>query len=230
MRLKFFGYISLLCLVLTALWLVLLIVSMAGKGPIDTLEQAIDAASNSGVLDYASYVNVLLVTVLATVLFTGLYAYCMRVDRELSLIGLIFVPVYCVLNLFVYLSQITLVPALVSLRNQAGYHEVATALLGLTLQHWPGSMVMVLNNLAYAILGVPSLAFGLLLWRQGGYARLAGLLLALNGVACMIGEVGVVAGNTLVSTGSIIGGALFLLALVPLTLMFFREPPNNKTA
>ncbi len=139
-------------------------------------------------------------------------------------------PVYCVLNLFVYLSQITLVPALVSLRNQAGYHDVATALLGQTIQNWPGSMVMVLNNLAYAILSVSSLVFGLLLWRQGRYARLAGLLLALNAAACIIGEVGVIAGNRLVSMGSIIGGALFLITLVPLTLMFLREPPIDTMA
>jgi hypothetical protein len=223
MKQKYYGYLSLLCLVLTAVWLVLLIVSMAGKGPMDTLEQTIDAVAKAGTLDYASYVNMVLLTVLITALFTGLYIYSEKIDRELSLIGLVFVPVYCVLNLFAYLSQITLVPALIDLRGQAQYHDIATALLGQTIQYWQGSLVMVLNNLAYALLGVSSIVFGLLLLKRGKYARLSGALLALNGVACIIGEVGVVANNKLIGMGSLIGGALFLVALAPLTLMFLKE-------
>ena len=39
----------------------------------DTLEQTIDAVTNARVLDYVSYVNMVILTVLITALFTGLY-------------------------------------------------------------------------------------------------------------------------------------------------------------
>jgi hypothetical protein len=80
-----------------------------------------------------------------------------------------------------------------------------------------------LNNLAYAILGIPSIVFGMALSRRGSSTRLPGVLLALNGVACIIGIASVVSGSGLLQQGSIIGGALFLLALIPLSLTFLRE-------
>jgi hypothetical protein len=52
---------------------------------------------------------------MATAQMTGLYLQCRPAAREWSLIGLVFVPVYCLLNLIAYLSQIALVPGLVQL-------------------------------------------------------------------------------------------------------------------
>jgi hypothetical protein len=152
-----------------------------------------------------------------------LYLYCREADPGLALIGLVFAPAYCILNLFAYLSQVTLVPALVSLSDNAGYREIAYVLLGQSIQYWWGSMVMVLNNLAYAILGISSIAFGLILLKKGKYAKISGSLLILNAIACILGFIGILAGNRLVGMGSLIGGVVFILALVALTLMFFKE-------
>jgi len=91
------------------------------------------------------------------------------------------------------------------------------------VQAWPGSVVNVLNNLGYAVLGVPSIMFGSLLARRRSL-RYAGLLLALNGVACIVGLVGIAAGSELLSLGSIVGGAVFLVALGPLSVGLLREP------
>jgi hypothetical protein len=52
-----------------------------------------------------------------------------------------------------------------------------------------------LNNPAYAILGIPSIIFGMALSRRGRSSRLPGILLALNGGACIIGMAGVVLGS-----------------------------------
>lgn len=223
MKIKHFGYISLILLILTALWLVLLIVSMAGKGSSDTLDQAIASLARPDPLGYASYLNAAVLTIVATILLAGLYLYCKGADAGLALIGLIFAPAYCVLNLFAYLSQVTLVPALVSLYDTAGYRDIAYVLLGQSIQNWWGSMVMVLNNLAYAILGISSIAFGLILLKKGKYAKISGSLLILNAIACILGFIGILAGNRLVGMGSLIGGVVFILALVALTLMFFKE-------
>jgi len=65
--------------------------------------------------------------------------------------------------------------------------------------------------------------FGVLLWR--GFPRLkwAGLLLALNGAACLLGVVGILAGNALLANGSLVGGVFFLLSLILFSLPLRRE-------
>lgn len=78
------------------------------------------------------------------------------------------------------------------------------------------------NNLAYAILGIPSIIFGVILFKQDSWKRLAGFLMALNGVACIVGIVGIALGNSLLSTGSLVGGILFLFALIALSWTFLR--------
>jgi hypothetical protein len=90
------------------------------------------------------------------------------------------------------------------------------------VQAWPGSAVNVLNNLGYAVLGIPSIIFGLLLRRTGGPLRVAGTALALSGAASILGIVGIAAQITALELGSIVGGVFFLAALVPLSTAWRR--------
>jgi len=223
MKAKTLGAMSLTCLALTILWLVLYIYSVASAGPLETLDQALASVARPDALFYLTYANATLVTLSATMLFAGLYVYCRPTAPGWSAMGGVFVPVYCVLNLFAYLSQITIVPRLLVFQRTAEYQAASSLLLGQMIQQWPGSAVNVLNNLAYAILGIPSIIFGMALSRHGSSTRLPGILLALSGVACIIGMTGVVLGSRLLAQGSIIGGALFLLALIPPSLTFLRE-------
>ena len=223
MKTKILGVISSLCLVVTALWLVFLIWSMASVGPVETFEQALAYVAEPDALFTLTYVNATLVTLSATILFAALYVYFKPAAPVWSAMGVVFVPVYSVLNLFVYLSQITIVPRLLAFRGMAGYRATSSLLLGQMVQQWPDSAVAVLNTLAYAILGIPSIVFGTALLKRGTLKRLSGILIALNGVACLVGMVGLVVGNGLLEWGTAIGGVLFLLALVPLSLAFLRE-------
>jgi hypothetical protein len=126
------------------------------------------------------------------------------------------------LNLVVYLSQLTVVPALLTAHQQASYQAAAALLLQQTIQMWPGSGVSFLNSLGYAILGIPSIILGaILLWRRGSL-RLAGALLALNGIACLVGLVGMLTSSELLGNGSLVGGSLYLLALIPLNVAFWK--------
>jgi hypothetical protein len=131
--------------------------------------------------------------------------------------GAAFVPIYGLLNLFAYLSQITIVPRMAALQ------PVPDLLLAQMVQAWPGSAVNVLNNLGYAVLGVPSIIFGLLLGRETPSLRLAGILLALSGVASIVGIAGIAARSAALALGSIVGGVLFLIALIPMTRVWLRE-------
>ena len=219
---KLVAFLCLVCLLLTALWVGLLVADMTSAGPLETFEQAVAHASRLHSLFYATYLNAALLTLAAVALFAALYAWLKPIAPDWAIIGLIFVPIYGVLNLVAYLSQVALVPALVALRADAQYAATADVLLRLTLQAWPVSAMAFFNGLAYAILGIPSILFGLLLWRQGGVLRWGGLLLALNGVACILGVIGFLAGNTLFAQGVMIGGILFLAAMFPLAWGFWR--------
>jgi hypothetical protein len=91
------------------------------------------------------------------------------------------------------------------------------------IQQWPRSTISIVNNLAYAVLGIPSVIFGTLLLKSDSALRTGGALLALNGIACIAGFIGIAARITWLARGSVVGGVLFLLSLVFLSWSFLQE-------
>jgi len=226
MKTKWLGVLSLLTLILTTLWLILMIWSLANSGPLDTFTQVLDHVGKirkSGVFEL-TYLNAGLLTIAAIALMGGLYIYVKTTYPEWSRVGLVFVPIYGTINLFVYLSQITLVPALMQAASDPMTANTALLLLQQSLQLSPGSTVGFFNNLAYAILGIPSIIFGrALTTNQSIHLRISGWLLALNGIACIVGIIGYGSSSDILSMGSVLGGAIFWLALFPMTYDFLRR-------
>ncbi len=200
---------------------------MIQAGALETFQQARDYALQGSILYTLSYANAALITIFASLLFACLYTYCRPISPELALMGLVFVPVYAALNLCVYLSQITLVPALLQISASAEYRPAADLLLMQLLQAYPFSWIAFMNNLAYALLGIPSILFGLIMLASQKLPRLAGLLLALNGIACILGVMGSLSGSRLLGSGSLLGGVLFLAALFPLASTLFDYPKSS---
>jgi len=222
MKTKWLGWISLLTLISVTLWLILMIWDMATAGPLDTFEQVLAHVSKHSWIFTLTYINAGLFTLAAMALMGGLYVYCQQIAPEWSRIALVFVPVYGAFNLFAYLSQITLVPALVEATSNPEFATSARLLLALSIQLWPSSTVGFFNGLAYAILGIPSIIFGWAIYKTNRSLRAAGWLLAINGVACILGISGYFIGSALLSMGTVIGGVIFWFALFPLTLVFMR--------
>jgi hypothetical protein len=214
--------LALLLFLLTAGWLGLFIAGTAAAGPIETLEQALAVAARQDPAFVFSYLNAALLTLVAVALFAGLYSNLRDDAPGWTRVALAFVPIYGVFALTAYLSQLTLVPSLLGGLDDPETAGAARLLLAQTMQNWPGSFVNFLNNLAYGVLGVPSIIFGALLARRGALFKAAGVLLVLNGIACIIGVAGILTGIELLTWGSIIGGVLFLLALPPLALGYYR--------
>ena len=209
------GAVALICLLVTVIWLGLFVYDTATSGPVETFDQAVASAARLDLLEVLTYVNATLLTVSAMMLFGALYVLLKAKAPLWAAMGVVFVPIYGALNLFSYVSQLTIVPRLAALR------PAADIVLGQMVQAWRGSAVNVVNNLGYAVLGIPSILFGGLLAREGGL-RWAGILLAVSGGACVVGIVGVAAGSELLSLGSVVGGVLFLAALVPLSAGLLR--------
>jgi energy-coupling factor transporter transmembrane protein EcfT len=72
---KLVGILSLACLIFTMLWLVFLIVSIAGAGPLIAFEQVLVYVAKLDMKFYLTYANAGLVTVSAVLLFAALYSY-----------------------------------------------------------------------------------------------------------------------------------------------------------
>jgi hypothetical protein len=220
---KSIGVLALVLFVLTLVWLMFMLTGVANYGIEENFDELVSMLSEEDALFYVAYANAALITVIVTLLFASLFVYCKAKSSVWAVIALIFVPVYSFLNLITYLSQITLVPYLLNLSHEQNVKNASEVLLRLTVQQWPQSFVWFMNNLAYAVLGIPSIAFGFILMHDRTILKIAGVLLSLNGIACIIGVVGVLMHNGVVSMGSALGGAIFLVALIPLSIGFLRS-------
>ena len=67
MNIKFYGFVSLACLIFSIVWIVLLIYSIIQSGPTETLEQAYKLAGNAGFNFYLTYINAVFITITATI-------------------------------------------------------------------------------------------------------------------------------------------------------------------
>jgi hypothetical protein len=224
MKTRWLGWISLLTLISVTLWLMLLIWDMATAGPLETFPQVLAHVQQDNWIFPVTYMNAAVFTIFVTALMAGLYVYCSSTLPELSIVGMVFVPVYSTLNLIAYLSQITLVPALLESTSVPAIADTAYLLLEHTLQILPGSTVAFFNNLAYAILGIPSMLFGWTITTdQNRTLMMSGWLLILNGIACILGFIGVLINIDFLSFGTILGGAIFWLSLFPMSYIFLRR-------
>ncbi len=224
MKTKWLGWLSLITLTLTTLWLILMIWDLSSAGPLDNFEQVLGHVGKKNSMLTATYLNAGLLTIAATAFMGGLYFYAEPISPEWSIVGFIFVPIYGTLNLIAYFSQITLVPALLEAAADPVMADTAFLLLQQTLQLLPGSTIGFFNALAYALLGIPSIIFGLAL--TNGMKRplqISGWLLLLNGIACILGVIGFTLHSDPLSLGTVLGGVLFWLALFPMTYGFFRS-------
>ena len=209
--------------ILTALWVVILIPQLNSYGgAIDSYDKAISYISKGGALFYITYLNAVLLTIINIVLFGLLYLFFRESRPVGSLIGILFIPVYASYNLFVYISQVSILLKMLDIYDGTVNPEILEVVLGLMVQMYENSAVSFLNNYAYAVLGIPSILFGCMMYRLNITGKITGVLLILNGIACLLGITGVILGNGLLSNGSVIGGVIFLLSLPGMIILFWN--------
>ena len=214
---------------LTTNWVVLLIADMAGAGPLDTFEQILAHVSRLSWLYYIGYVNAGLVTLAAAALLAGLYVRLRHREPLWASIALVFVPVYAGLNLVVYMLQVTVVPGLLRLRVDGEFGAMAVWALRLIIHIAPGSVAEFANVLAYAVLGIPSVMFGALLWGRSRIWNGVAALLIFSAVADVVALLGLIADNQPLKMGVLVGGGLFWVALLLMIAALQREVAEQHT-
>lgn len=235
MKSRQISIVSMILALLTGIWIICMVLLMKQHGTVmATFEDAIDFVRDPGGLFYLTYLNVVVLTIFDVVLFGLLYLYFRQAYPALSLVGILFVPVYAAYNLFVYISQISVVQMIISDYDRVISEEVMQVLLGQFIQLWEHSTIAFLNNYAYAILGIPSILFGIAIYRMKpgaegrnragitGLDRVTGILLILNALACFLGVAGIITGNHVLANGSVVGGGLFFLSLVGMGIIFWK--------
>ena len=165
---------ALILFILTVIWVILTAISMSGIDPVWSNFDFVRWVADPDVFFTMNYVNVTFLTIVVIILFSYLFNYYKDQWRVATVAGLIFIPVYGIINLFCYSIQISIVPAMArtALENQEDVIRVSQF-----IQANSNSSVGLLNGLAYAILGIPSIIYGILLFRSS--KKFSGVLLHL---------------------------------------------------
>jgi hypothetical protein len=196
-------------LVQTIVWLVFTIISMSQVDSGWEKADYVKWVANPDFFFIGNYINGTLLTVTATILFCFLYLYLKDKTTGAWIIGLVFVPMYALLNIVSYSIQISIVPQIATYEMQLNHVDGLAQHL---IQADSHSIIGYLNGLAYALLAVPSIIFGSGLIKNN--KPYTGRLLFANGISCIIGLTGYLMNNEILSLGVMAGGVIFLLALI----------------
>lgn len=217
------GMITLVTAALTILWGLMFLYTAISAPSIQTMADQVYAIESQYGLFLLNYANAGLLTVACVMMLAGYYACCKEVDPLWAVIALVFVPIYGVGNLVVYLSQVFIVPGLLDLYHEPATAALAEVILGLTLHFWIGSFTGFVNGLAYASLGVTSIIFGLLLYRNAHAYRPGGVLLAASGILSIIAFLGSGVGSAMLMLLSPLSGFVFLVGISILGVRFLQS-------
>ena len=206
---------SIILLVQTIIWLVFTGFSMSQVDSSWTNKDYVNWASNPDFFFTGNYINATLLTVSAVTLYTFLYCFFKSKHQSLAILGLVFIPMYGIINIICYSIQISVVPQIAgnSLESPDKIYFASQF-----IQANSKSVIGFMNGMSYAILGIPSIIYGLLMFKE--LKKLSGVFISLNGVFCIIGIIGYIIENNILASGIMIGGILFMCGLVAMTFEF----------
>jgi hypothetical protein len=206
---------SLILLFQTVIWLVFTGFSMSQVESSWTYNDYVSWAANPDIFFIGNYINATLLTITAVALYAFLYGFLKNKYENYAMLGLVFIPIYGVLNIVCYSIQISIVPLIAS-NSLDSPDKIYFA--SQFIQAYSKSIIGFMNGMAYAILGIPSIIYGILMYKE--FKKLSGVLILLNGISCIIGIIGYIVNNSILATGIMIGGILFLGALAAMAFEF----------
>jgi len=230
MKTKTTGILAASVLILTLIWLSQMIGAAVKYGSFEHFDDALAFARERHWFYYsATYANALVLTLFNALLYGSLYGLLKGEHPEWTAAGLVFVPLYAILAFVSYLSQIIMVPVLISQLEDPQLQPVALALLHHWLQIWPQSTIQLFDQFSYFILGIPGLIYGLLMWRIA-LLRIPGGLFVVSSSFCLLIGVGIITGiPELVGVPSMIGGIVSIIATGWLAVVLLRNPGRFET-
>ena len=172
-------------------------------------------AANPDIFFTGNYINATLLTITAIALYAFLYGFLKNKYENYAMLGLVFIPIYGALNIISYSVQISVVPLIASSSLDSPDKIYFASQF---IQANSKSIIGFMNGMAYAILGIPSIIYGFLMFKES--KKLSGVFISLNGVFCIIGIIGYTFNNSILAMGIMIGGIIFLGGLVAMAFEF----------
>jgi hypothetical protein len=196
-------WLALACLIVAGIWLVLLCIGIVSAGNLDTPQDALIQAGLSVSANLPAILAAVALTVFITAFFVELYSLVKAESPALTLVALFFIPIFGLLNLAAYISQIDFIVHMDSVA------QTAPSIVNAVSRESAGMNTIFANFLAYALLGISSLILGILVIHHG--RRQTGRFLMLSGIASIAGLVGLVL-QIAAAPWAIIAGTLLLAA------------------
>jgi hypothetical protein len=212
--------IAILLLVSTLAWLFTMVWCMGTMGGVSEKIDYVQWVMKFKISFIICYLNATVLTVLCLALFWILFQVFAKLKRGVSEIALFFLLIYGTINLVVYISQFVVLPLLAHNIFETDLSSDDIDLIYNWIQIAPGTKMANANAMAYAILGIPSIIFGLLIVKHARTGKAGGWLLMANAVFCIAGVVGIYINNNILQLGTLIGGVVFMVAIFFIWQMF----------
>ena len=206
---------SIILLVQTVIWVILTGISMSQVDTAWTYTDYVRWASKPDFFFIGNYINATALTFTAVILFTFLYGFLKERYESYAILGLVFIPIYGIMNIICYSIQISVVPLLAGTSLDSPDKIFFASQF---IQAYNKSLIGFMNGMAYAILGIPSIIYGILMFKES--KKLSGVFISLNGVFCIIGIIGYIINNSIFEKGIMIGGILFMGGLIAMAFEF----------
>ncbi len=223
---KQLGVLLLIDILAVLVWAVSMVISTVSSGGIDTPDKAIAYVSNQDLSFFFNYFNAVILTVFGVFLFIGLFMYYLHQKKSfLLLVGLFTIPIYGLMNIFAYGSQITIIPALLPYLEIPEYQSTARFVILSLTQIYEGTIVSIINLSAYGVLAIPTSIVALEFVKEGSILkRIGGYFFLICGVFCFL-SIGCLLfmEYSLAGFFSALGGYCTLFGQIPLAYAFLRQ-------
>ena len=231
MKHKVIGVLAACAFVLTLVWLTQMISATLRYGSFEQFDDALAFAREQHWFYFtATYANALLFTLCNAMLFGSLSGLFKEKHFEWVGVGLVFISLYSILAIVSYLSQLVLVPQMISQLDDQQFRVMTLTFLRHWLQIWPHSTIQAFDQFSYFLLGFPCVIYGLLM-TQIVRMRTVGWLFTVSGIFCMPIGVGIICGiPALVGVPSMIGGVFSIFATGWLAVNQLKETTRTSSS
>jgi len=209
---------AIISLLLLLIWIIPTVFLMQQIKPTWTDFDFLTWSSQPDIFYLTYFIIATLITIMSVVLFTFIYIYISQMNKCYAVLGMIFIPIYGILNLIGYSIQISVVPSIATKALSTSENILFASQLIMSNAF---SIIDFISGLAYFTLGIPSIIYGYILMKN--LKKKSGFSLLISGILHIIGIIGYMLQNEILTAGTFLGVVVFIIVLVFLIFEFRKK-------
>lgn len=228
MRSKAIGIIHLLTCGITLLWLIPVIIFPEKMAQLNDVSKVFQHLKENRTFLIYSYLAAASLTLFVVAQLDVLALHLKKRNSLFVSIATRFIPIYGIINLLVYTSQVAIIIFIIENPILSNFHYEMMFFLKVFYHVMENSLMFYFNFLAYAILAIPSLILGIEVYRYFkeklsiGWAITGGGLLGLNGLFCITSFIGLLLQNQELIFLNFLGGGIYTIAVLIIGMGFIK--------